>query len=103
MHATRARWSTEMTETLARFAARRPWSMLAAWGGAVVLAVAAMAFLFAELDPEGHVTTQPESVRAEELREAYFAQHEIEGAPPTPVEHKSAPQARPEREPAGVR
>jgi putative drug exporter of the RND superfamily len=50
--------------------------MVAAWGGAVVLAIGAMAVLFAELDPEGRVTSQPESVRAWELKEAYFPEHE---------------------------
>ena len=65
-----------MTESLARLAARRPWLMLAAWGGAVVVAVGGMAFLLAELDPEGHVTTQPESVRAQELTDTYFPRHE---------------------------
>ena len=68
-----------MTERLARIAARRPWRMVAAWGGVTVLALAAMGLAFAELDPEGRLTNEPESFRAWELKEEHFG----EGQAPT--------------------
>jgi putative drug exporter of the RND superfamily len=63
-----------ITGRLARAAARRPWWTIAAWGGSIVLALAAMALLFAELDPEGRLTTDPESVRGHELKEQHFGE-----------------------------
>jgi putative drug exporter of the RND superfamily len=50
--------------------------MVAAWGAAVVLAVAAMALVFADLDPEGRLTSEPESLRAHDLKEVHFAQQQ---------------------------
>ena len=63
-----------MTGRLARTAVRHPWRVVGSWSGAVVLALAAMALAFGDLDPEGRLTSQPESVRAHELKEHHFGE-----------------------------
>jgi putative drug exporter of the RND superfamily len=57
-----------MTERLAAAAARRPWLTIAAWVGAVVLAVAAAILLLpGRLTTDYEITNNPESTRAETL------------------------------------
>ena len=56
-----------MTERLARACSRHPWRAIGGWIVAVVLAVAALAFLLGDLTTEGHPTNNPESQRADAL------------------------------------
>jgi len=61
------------TESLARAAALHPWRTLAAWVGAIVLAVAAVAtFLGDGLSTDATLTNNPESERAYDLIGAHF-------------------------------
>jgi uncharacterized membrane protein YdfJ with MMPL/SSD domain len=61
------------TESLARSAARHPWRTIAAWLGAIVLAVVAVgAFLGDGLSTDAHLTNNPESQRAYDLIGAHF-------------------------------
>jgi RND superfamily putative drug exporter len=61
-----------VTERLARSCSRHPWRTIAAWIGAVVLAIAALALLFGSLTTNGHPTNDPESQRADEMIGAAF-------------------------------
>ncbi|HVR12576.1 MAG TPA: hypothetical protein VMS41_02260, partial [Gaiellaceae bacterium] len=65
-----------MTERLARACSNHPWRAIGGWIVAVVLAVAALAFLLGDLTTEGHPTNNPESQRASALI--------AEGFPPDP-------------------
>jgi uncharacterized membrane protein YdfJ with MMPL/SSD domain len=57
-----------LTERLAGSSSRHPWRTFAAWGGAMVVALAlAAAFLPGNLTTNGHVTGRPESAQAEHL------------------------------------
>src|SRR5262245_16224716 len=64
-----------MTQKLALMCARHPWRTVAAWIGAIVVAVVLVgAFLGGGLTGEGHVTNDPESLRAADLLDARFPQ-----------------------------
>ena len=57
-----------VTERLARATSRHPWRTLAAWGVAILLALAlAVVFLPGNLTTNGHVTGNPPSRQAERL------------------------------------
>jgi uncharacterized membrane protein YdfJ with MMPL/SSD domain len=57
-----------MTEALARTCARHPWGTIAAWVGAIVLAIGLVATLLpGSLTSDGQVTNNPESLRAGDL------------------------------------
>jgi RND superfamily putative drug exporter len=57
-----------VTERLGRASSRRPWRVMAAWVGAIVLALVLSATLLpGNLTTNGHVTGNPESRRAERL------------------------------------
>ncbi len=59
-----------MTERLARAAAAHPWRAIGAWIAAIVVAfVLVGAFLAGGLTSDATVTNNPESLRAERLRE----------------------------------
>src|SRR5438093_4670415 len=62
-----------VTERLARSSSRHPWRVLAAWVGAVVVALGlSVVFLPGNLTTNGHVTGSPESRQAERLFEEHF-------------------------------
>jgi uncharacterized membrane protein YdfJ with MMPL/SSD domain len=66
------------TESLARAAALHPWRTIAAWIGAIVLAVVAVgAFLGDGLSTDAHLTNNPESERAYDLIGAHFPAQEF--------------------------
>ncbi len=57
-----------MTEALARVCARHPWRTIAAWVGAIIVAIGLVATLLpGSLSTEGRVTNNPESLRAGDL------------------------------------
>ena len=60
--------SMSLTERLARSCSLHPWRTFAAWGGAIVAALAlTISFLPGNLTTTGHVTGSPESKQAEDL------------------------------------
>src|SRR5918912_308544 len=62
-----------LTERIARASSRHPWRVFAAWGGAVVAALAlSAAFLPGNLTTNGHVTGSPQSKQAEDLFDSRF-------------------------------
>ena len=66
-----------MTEALARVCARHPWRVIAAWAGAIVVAVGLVATLLpGSLSTEGRVTNNPESLRAADLLAARVLRQE---------------------------
>jgi uncharacterized membrane protein YdfJ with MMPL/SSD domain len=57
-----------LTQRLAVLCARHPWRTIAAWIGAIVVAVVLVGALLGDnLTSEGEVTNDPESLRAEDL------------------------------------
>ena len=64
-----------MTEALARSCANHPWRTVAGWIGAIVVAIGLMATLLpGSLTSEGHVTNNPNSLRAADLVAQRFPQ-----------------------------
>ena len=64
-----------MTQRLAVACARHPWRTVAAWIGAIVVAVVLVGALLGDnLSSEGHVTNDPESLRAYDLQSERFPQ-----------------------------
>jgi RND superfamily putative drug exporter len=66
-----------LTQRLAFLCARHPWRTVAAWIGAIVVAVVLVGALLGDnLTSEGHVTNDPESLRAYDLTFERFPQQE---------------------------
>jgi len=66
-----------LTQRLAVMCARHPWRTIAAWIGAIVVAVVLVGALLGDnLTSEGHVTNNAESLRAYDLQSARFPQQE---------------------------
>jgi uncharacterized membrane protein YdfJ with MMPL/SSD domain len=66
-----------LTQRLAVLCARRPWRTIAAWLGAIVVAVVLVGALLGDnLTSEGEVTNDPESLRGEDLLLERFPQQE---------------------------
>jgi putative drug exporter of the RND superfamily len=66
-----------LTERLAVLCARHPWRTIAAWIGAIVVAVVLVGTLLGDnLTSEGEVTNNPESLRGEDLVVERFPQQE---------------------------
>jgi uncharacterized membrane protein YdfJ with MMPL/SSD domain len=66
-----------LTERLAVLCARHPWRTVSAWIGAIVVAVVLVGALLGDnLTSEGHVTNNPESLRAYDVQAERFPQQE---------------------------
>jgi hypothetical protein len=63
----------DLTGRLARASSRRPWSTLALWGVAIVLAVGAIGALLGDtLTTDAEMTNDPESYRGYDLLDEHF-------------------------------
>jgi RND superfamily putative drug exporter len=66
-----------LTQRLAALCARHPWRTVAAWIGAIAVAVVLVgALLGGNLTSEGKVTNDPDSLRAYDLQSERFPQQE---------------------------